>query len=216
MKSIYPIKLFVITLLAIFIMSSIVLAQGQGRGQKPQGGQYKPQGIQERITELANDLGLTEQQKAQLKVIFQEEMDKIKAIRESNLTPEQKRKDVQDVRESARQKMLNVLNPEQKQKLEELPVTKRLEKLTQELGLSSSQQNQMRNAMLTRHRENMRIQSDNKLTQEQKRTQMRAVQDNFINKVKTILTPEQFEKFRNLQRPNVRPNQRPNIPNKMQ
>jgi Spy/CpxP family protein refolding chaperone len=66
------------------------------------------------------DLGLTDQQKAQLKSIHESAMQQIEAVRnDSSLTADQRQAKLKSIHDATEQQAAAVLTPEQKQKLEE-------------------------------------------------------------------------------------------------
>lgn len=68
-----------------------------------------------------SQLGLTEQQKAAIKDIFQISREKAKTIKDNTaLTPEQKRVQFKELRTATHDQVMSVLTPEQQQKLQEM------------------------------------------------------------------------------------------------
>jgi len=71
-----------------------------------------------KLAKLAQSLGLTDEQKAQLKPILKSRHQQVKAIRQdTTLTPEEQRTRIKALRQSDRPQILAVLTPEQKVKL---------------------------------------------------------------------------------------------------
>lgn len=69
---------------------------------------------------MAKQLGLTEDQKAQIKSIREDARTQIKAIRENNaLSPQERKSQVMVVRKAAREKVKQILTPEQLDKIEQ-------------------------------------------------------------------------------------------------
>jgi Spy/CpxP family protein refolding chaperone len=65
-------------------------------------------------------LNLTEQQKSQLKPIFQSTRQQMQALRsDTSLTPEQKHEKMQQIRQNQMTQMKSILTPEQQQQLEQ-------------------------------------------------------------------------------------------------
>lgn len=76
---------------------------------------------QRRIGRLAQALGLTDAQKAQIKSILQAQRPKVQAVRQnSSLSPEEKKSQLKAIGKETRAQIAAILTPEQKQKLAEL------------------------------------------------------------------------------------------------
>lgn len=85
-------------------------AKGGGRGMAAK-----------RMGFMARELNLTDAQKAQLKPMFQQQQEKMQALKaDTSLTPEQKRDKAQQIRADGRKQFLSVLTPEQQQKLRDM------------------------------------------------------------------------------------------------
>jgi Spy/CpxP family protein refolding chaperone len=70
---------------------------------------------------MARELDLTDAQKAQLKPMFQEQREKMQALKaNTSLTQEQKREQFKQLREDGRKQFLAVLTPQQQQKLRDM------------------------------------------------------------------------------------------------
>ena len=71
-----------------------------------------------RMQKLADALGLTDAQKAQMKPIVQSTGKQAKAIQaDTSLTPEAKKAKMMDLRKSMNKQMMAILTPDQRQKL---------------------------------------------------------------------------------------------------
>ena len=72
-----------------------------------------------RLEHMVQELGLTDQQKAQVEGIFKSQHPALKAIRENpSLTKEQKREQMKPIMESIKQQINAFLTPEQREKWE--------------------------------------------------------------------------------------------------
>ena len=72
-----------------------------------------------RLEHMVKDLGLTDQQKAQVEGIFKSQHPAMKAIRENpSLSKEQKREQIKPIMESTKQQISAILTPEQREKWE--------------------------------------------------------------------------------------------------
>ena len=80
--------------------------------------------VQAKLQELSAELNLTDDQKAQLKPILQDEMQKLRAVNDdASLTADQKKAKFTEIRQSYKSQMVSILNPEQQKKLELLKET---------------------------------------------------------------------------------------------
>lgn len=74
-----------------------------------------------RLAKLAQSLGLTDDQKAQLKPILKGEAEQVRDIRQNTkLTPEEKQEQVKEVRKGTRPQIMAILTPAQREKLKDL------------------------------------------------------------------------------------------------
>ncbi len=74
-----------------------------------------------RLAKLAQSLGLTNDQKAQLKPLLKSEAEQVRDIRQNTkLSPEEQRERIKEVRKDTRPQILAILTPEQRAKLKEL------------------------------------------------------------------------------------------------
>ena len=80
--------------------------------------------VQARLQELSTELNLTDDQKAQLKPILQDEVQQLRAVNDdASLTADQKKAKFTEIRQSYKSQMVSILNPEQQKKLELLKET---------------------------------------------------------------------------------------------
>ncbi len=71
-----------------------------------------------RLMRLSKHLNLTDDQKEKLRPILQEEVQQMKGVQgDASTTPQQKRKQMREIRMSSRSQMAAILTPEQKEKL---------------------------------------------------------------------------------------------------
>ena len=104
--------------IAVLLGAVVALAQpvdAQAGGNGAGAGQHRGAG---QLKKLADYLGLTDDQKAQIKPILQGERQQIKTIRaDTTLTPAQKQAKIKDIRNANRQQIMGILTPDQKAKL---------------------------------------------------------------------------------------------------
>ena len=90
------------------------LAQtGSGGGAAP--GQHRGM---DQLKKMADYLGLTDDQKAQIKPIMKSQMEQVKAVRtDTTLSPADKKTKIEAIRKTSRQQIMAILTPDQKAKL---------------------------------------------------------------------------------------------------
>jgi periplasmic protein CpxP/Spy len=82
---------------------------------------HNGESVEQHLQMLSEKLNLTDDQKAKLKPILQEQMQQMKAVHEdSSLAPEQKRGKMKSIHESFREQVNAVLTPEQQAKFKEM------------------------------------------------------------------------------------------------
>ncbi len=153
MKKEIAIGLALVGALAMWF-SQPVLAQDTGTGTKP-GARVLAQRRLHRWNVLAKWLQLTDEQKAKIKSIMSTAREQARKIRiDNSLTPEQKRKQLRELRRNTRQEIGSVLTPEQREKMRKLWAWRwhrwqmwrayRAGKATKALQLSPEQQRKLR------------------------------------------------------------------------
>jgi Spy/CpxP family protein refolding chaperone len=90
---------------------------GGGAGHPP----HKMPNIDERLTRLKSALGLSDDQVAKLKTIFEDQKAAAEPIwKDASLSPEQKREKMKPIMQDTKAKIDAVLTPEQQAKFQEL------------------------------------------------------------------------------------------------
>ena len=87
--------------------------------------------------------------------------------------------------------------PSDKQNAKRAEAKSRVEKMAEELGLSAEQKEKIK-PILAEEREKLRGMKD--LTPEQRQTKAKEARKEIAEKLKPILTPEQFEKWQNMRK----------------
>jgi len=190
-------------------MASFSYAQRPGRFAGP-GGPGGPGRIAGLAPRIARELGLTDAQKEQMKSYLQDARSQMQLLRnDTTLTPEQRRTQVQQIRETTQAKLKAVLTPTQqakadelraqaRQKMEErrtLVADRRLEHMTSQLGLSASQSSAIKSLTEQARNQAKAIRENSALTQEQKMQQLQALRTDTRNQITTNLTPDQKTKL---------------------
>lgn len=119
MKKGIAIGMALVGVLAMWITQS-ALAQDAGKSTKP-GARALAQRRLHRWNALAKWLQLTDEQKAKIKDIVSNAREQARKIRtDGTLSPEQKRKQLLELRQNTRQQIGSVLTPEQREKMRKL------------------------------------------------------------------------------------------------
>ena len=114
------------SILAILVLSAagVTLAQTSPQASTPDkhaGMHQKGEGVEQHLQMLSEKLNLTDDQKAKLKPILQDQMQQMKAVREdSSLSEDQKRAKMKSIHESLHDQINAVLTPEQQAKFKQM------------------------------------------------------------------------------------------------
>lgn len=116
------------SILAILVLSvaGLTFAQASQEPQAPSsdkhaGMQHKMESADQQLQMLSEKLNLTDDQKAKVKPILEDQMKQMKAVHEdSSLSPEQKRAKMKSIHESLHEQINAVLTPEQQTKFKQM------------------------------------------------------------------------------------------------
>lgn len=153
---------------------------------------------------MMQELDLTASQQTQMKALHQDMMQQRKAIQnDANLSIDQKKEKMKELRQNQMQKMNGILTPDQLTKMktfrEKGKQDHRMHKgfqQMQQINLTSRQQTQMKALHETIQQQRNAIQNDPSLSTAQKKEKMKRLHKTQMEKVNTILTPEQQEKMK--------------------
>lgn len=77
--------------------------------------------VQAKLQTLSSELNLTDEQKAQIKPILQDEVQQLKSVKDdASLSPDQKKAKVAEIRQSHKSQMSSILTPDQQKKLDSI------------------------------------------------------------------------------------------------
>ena len=108
-------KLIIAALAALIVGSTFTLAPPTLAGAKKAGAGHQ---AGKRMAKLADALGLTDAQKAQIKPILMNAAQQVRAVRkDTTLSPEAQKTKLKAIRKSTKQQIAAILTPEQKKKL---------------------------------------------------------------------------------------------------
>ena len=175
---------------AVSVSTADVTAKG--------GGEHARHGEKEGPLErLSKELGLTEDQKTQLKAAFKAQQDAIKSI----LTPEQlaKWEELKARHREERDEDHEAQNHEGDHWKNGGPI----EHLVKELGLTEAQRAQIQALFKAQQPAIKAIRENTSLTPEQKKEQVSAIFEGIKQQIKSILTPEQQQKFAAMKGPHA-------------
>ncbi|WP_207496427.1 hypothetical protein [Aridibaculum aurantiacum] len=204
-----------LSLLALAITFASFAQRAEGRAKKEKAGieQRHHKGDHKagkRGGDRLSELNLTDAQKSQLKAqneTFRKQMEELK---NSNLSDDQKKERRQEIIKQRREQLQSILTPEQKQKAQELKKDfgakrgaragegrgKEFEKMQEELGLTADQSSKLK-AVNESFRTNIKnIHSNADLSKEQKKEQMKLLQQKHREEIRSLLTTDQQEKLK--------------------
>lgn len=118
---------------------SALSADGRGGPGRGRGGQGPAAFGEQRLAELTDDLGLSEEQVAQIRTIFEESMPDKRAARAGGDPSAHF-----EMRARIHERIAAVLTPEQRERFAKQPVERRLQNLTERLALDERQVEQVR------------------------------------------------------------------------
>ena len=109
----------------VFLAAGLAFAQPSQESQTPtpdkHPGLHHEESADQHLQMLSEKLNLTDDQKAKLRPILQDQMLQMKAVREdSSLSEEQKRAKMKSIHESSHDQINAVLTPEQQAKFEQM------------------------------------------------------------------------------------------------
>jgi Spy/CpxP family protein refolding chaperone len=205
---------------AIAVWTSTVHAEANSPVRQPRmqrDGQHRMQMNRPgRISEMAEQLNLTEDQKKIINPILENQGKMVqKIMRDPNMTPQDKRVKVQELQKQSEDAINKHLTPEQQAKLAELkkkpPVPTRpgqeagagLGAMAEKLGLTEEQKTALKPIMETQIQQAQAIRQDSSLSPEQKQAKLKDLREQNQEEISKILTPEQQEKMKQM-RQNMR------------
>jgi Spy/CpxP family protein refolding chaperone len=204
------------------------IAQSQHKKEFGKEGKEKHQKeFRQKGADFGEKLNLTEAQKSQVKAqneAFKKDMEALKA---STATEEQKKQQRKDLLQKRREQMQAILTPEQKEKAKELRQQakakhdgkgkfegrkhggekgKGAEKFHQELGLTADQSAKLKQVNQSFRTSLQDVRKNESLTEDQKKEQVKSLQQKHKEEIRSLLTTEQQDKLKD--RVKNRPNRR--------
>ncbi|HYG99594.1 MAG TPA: hypothetical protein VD837_10720 [Terriglobales bacterium] len=181
-----------------------------GMRGKGMGGGHRGMGMDpsRRLDRFGQGLNLTDEQKAKLQPLFEQQRTQMQALRQdTSLTPEQKRTKMKELRDANHQKVMAILTPEQQQKMQQMFAKhgrkgmdrwSQLGRMVEQLNLSDEQKSKLQPLFEQQRTQMQALRQDTSLTPEQKRTKMKELRDANHQQVMAILTPEQQQNLESM------------------
>lgn len=179
-------------------------------GDQPVAGPHAQMRAHARRAVIAEQLGLTDAQKAQMKALRQQSAGIIKGIRANpSLTPDQQHEQIAAQRQAARDQFKALLTPDQQAKLAQLTSHPRrmhalvehrvrMASLAEKLGLSDVQKTQLKQIRQSARASIQPIRENASLTPEQKTAQIHDILKAARTQMRGVLTPDQQQKLDDL------------------
>jgi Spy/CpxP family protein refolding chaperone len=152
---------------------------------------------------MAQQLNLTDQQKTQIQGFTQAGRQQAQSIKQdTSLTPEQKRDKFRQLRASTRQQVLGVLTPEQQEQMKQLRSRHagmgRGKGPLARLNLTDDQRAQIQPILQSSRQQAQAVRNDTTLTPEQKHAKIRAIHQDTMTQMNSLLTPEQQQQWQQM------------------
>ena len=161
--------------------------------------------------QMMKDLNLTTAQKEQLKASRESYQQQLMELNKNeSITVKEARDKKEALRKGQKEKMMSVLTPEQKTKLEQLKkdreakheamAAKRLDKMKVKLNLSDDQVAKIKAGSESVHSQMKAIHENDQLGRTEKKEKLMVLREQNKNSFKNILTPEQLSKMEELKK----------------
>lgn len=174
------------------------------------------------LAKMATCLGLTEDQKAKIKPLLEENFKAKQAVTaDKNLSRDQRRSKMKELRVKLHDQLKPLLTTEQNSKVASMWTAnghhwkgnkgcmkaghhgkdfrmdpdKHIARMTACMGLSADQQAKIKPILEEAIKEKQAVRADNTLTRDQRRAKMQQLRVQMHEKVKPLLTPEQLKQF---------------------
>jgi Spy/CpxP family protein refolding chaperone len=174
------------------------------------------------LAKMATCLGLSEDQKTKIKPILEQNFKDMQALfSDKNLTRDQRRSKMQELRVKLHNQIKPLLTPEQNSKVADMwaarghrgkmgncrmtpghhgknfrmDPSKHLARMTTCMGLSAEQQAKIKPLIEENYQQKQAVYADKTLTREQRRAKLQELRGKLHEEIKPLLTPEQLKKF---------------------
>ena len=199
------------------IMSALVLAVTMGAAQAQTATPDKTHRKEHKMHRL-DALNLTEDQKAKLKTLHEQQKKEMEALKKDKEANKEQRK---EIHKKYRDQMESILTPEQKQQFEKMKADKKegrkngefkkgegfgrkggfdRDGLAKELNLTQDQQDRVAKIRSDFRSQFAALRNDQSLSDDQRKTKFKELMKAQQAQMKTVLTPEQVEKMKSLRK----------------
>ncbi len=189
------------------LLFSVLLVSTMSLAQAPQAsGTATGAKVGRKSASIFQRLNLTDDQRTKVQSILQNERSQVQAVRNNtSLTDEQKKQQIHDLRNTDHQQLLAILTPEQQAQLKQLHAERngrgaafKAGRGFQALNLTDQQKQQLQPVFQSTRQQMQALRSDTTLTPEQKHEKMKAIRQNEMTQLKSILTPEQQQQLQQM------------------
>lgn len=191
------------SILLVFVLAALAVAQ-TGRECKREKAAYKGAAIAQR-------LGLSQEQKEQIRSILRQYRADAKSVLQSSDAQEQKIEKIKVLRDKTAFAIDALLTPEQREKARQIGLTERLLRLRnhyrgkmlwvlKKLNLTQDQKESVKAIIRDTGTQIRAIKENPSLTPEAKRVKFVEIRNDSFEKIKSLLTPEQLRKLEELRK----------------
>jgi len=219
-----------------FITSALVLALtiGAAQAQTTSTQEGKKHDKKEHKGEAFKQLNLTAEQKAKLKTLHQEQKKEMQALKSGDQANKEQRKAIHEKYKAQMESILTADQKQKLAKLKEERKAswkngnykkegkfrhngdstqmgdrgrfKKGDGMSKELGLTATQQEQMSKIRAEYSSQFQALRNDNSLTKDQKKAKMQDLRKAQMDKMKTVLTPDQIDKMKSFRKEHANKN----------
>jgi Spy/CpxP family protein refolding chaperone len=187
------ILLMAIVIAALLTVGSVIAATSRIAGGKGK------MGHERLFQKAAKELNLTTTQQNQIKSILSEQKVKLQNLRQSNLSPAEKKTQRQGIWKETKDRIAPILTPEQQKKAKQLWAQHRKsmsKRCVSKLNLTADQQAKFAAIRLDAKNAIRGVKTDNRLSDQAKRDKIMAVRKQARKDLMSLLTPEQRAKVK--------------------
>jgi len=170
-----------------------VVAQESGRPGGTRAAQWR-----ERMQDAAENLNLTDEQKAKLKELYAPQREKLREIwKDQSLTREQKMEKFKALRSEAEPKLKDILTAEQLEQWQkrQTQARERMETAKKEWNITDEQKAKLKGILQPQADKFRELRQNSDLTPREKMEKFKALRDELSPEIKKVLTPEQYAKW---------------------
>ncbi len=201
----------------VFTVLGMGIAMAQ-RGHKSQGDKNSEMRMEKKVEKLAKELELTSEQQLEVTAIFAESQKEMEAIQENHPSLKAAKEEMKELQKENKSRMKEILTEEQQQMMKENHKGKSqkghphgkqkkededLSNMKEKLNISDEQVNEMKELSQEMKGKKEEIQKKYPELKEAK-TEMKEVQKHADEKMKGVLSSEQFEKYVSMKKERIK------------